>query len=333
MSENLFGDEKSNNPDIKVRIVALGGAGCQILKRINSRLPKNIMKDAIDTSLSSLKNLSEDIVKYEIATERYGGKGTDCDYYGLKEYLIEDKMENQQIENGEKTDLIIFVSCLGYGSGSALLPWALTQLKDCVDQLGRKTIKIGFFIQPAIIANPDSLEIIGDSLKSSKEDLDSYLIVSNDNLFSSFKGTLEDAFHKADSPLLEIINLIIENNYNTINLDKANILEFFRNAGQIHFGQGKSKEQNEIHRVVEDSFQDTFLRPLPINNPPHRALCWINGPPISASKHQEILENISSRLSPSVDGKQGKVNISINTINQRMLEVYLMLSSKQNKNF
>jgi len=333
MSENLFGNQKLDNFDMKVRMIALGGAGCKILKRINSRLSKNIFKDAIDTSISSLKNLSEDINKYEIATQRYGGKGTDCDYYGLKEYLLEDEMENKKIENSETTDVIIFISCLGYGSGSALLPWTLKQLNNCVDQLGRKTIKIGFFVQPMISENPESIEIIEDSLSNSKDNLDSYLIISNDKLCSNFTGTFEDALHKADSSLLEIINLIIKNNYNTINLDKANILEFFRNAGQIHFGQGKSTEEIKINTALEDSFQDTFLRPLPINNPPHRALCWINGPPITAYEHQEIIENISSRLSPSMDGRQGKVNISINTMNQKMLEVYLMLSSKQTKGF
>ena len=94
-----------------------------------------------------------------------------------------------------------------------------------------------------ISENPESIEIIEDSLLNSKENLDSYLIISNDKLCSNFTGTFEDALHKADSSLLEIINLIIKNNYNTINLDKANILEFFRNAGQIHFGQGKSTEE------------------------------------------------------------------------------------------
>ena len=329
MTDNLFGKQEKNNLDINVKIIALGGAGCKILKRINSRLHKSIQKDAIDTSISSLNNLSEDVKKYNIAVDRYGGKGTDCDYYGLKEYLVEDKMENTKIEKTENIDLIIFISCLGYGSGSAILPWALEQLEQSLDQLGRKTIKLGFFIQPTVSENPDSLEIIDDSLKHSNDKLDSYLIISNDKLYSSFQGTLEDALHKADSCLMEIIELIIENNYNTINLDKANILEFFRNAGQIHFGQGKSKEETMIHMAIEESFEGTLLRPLPVNKPPHRALCWINGPPISACLHQEIVESISSRLSPAVNGKQGKINISINTMNQKMLEIHLMLSSKQ----
>ena len=47
MSENLFGNQKSDNFDMKVRVIALGGAGWKILKRINSRLSKNMFKDAI----------------------------------------------------------------------------------------------------------------------------------------------------------------------------------------------------------------------------------------------------------------------------------------------
>ena len=100
-------------------------------------------------------------------------------------------------------------------------------------------------------------------------------------------------------------------------------------ASPVAVLESKSKEETMVHMAIEESFEGTLLRPLPINKPPHRALCWINGPPISACLHQEIIESISSRLSPSVNGKQGKINISINTMNQKMLEIHLMLSSKQ----
>jgi len=243
-SENFENKEKS----IGVRVIGIGGGGGNIVAELSQTLSifpeKKVDFYAANTDVQALNLLPSKVKKIPLGDNLTQGLGT-----GRNPSLGEEaaKKSSEQIKKlfPPEKDFIIFISCLGGGTGSGATPVFTKIVRD----LSPKVTTLGIFTLPFTFEGKEKRRLARESLLKMKDNLNAVIVIPNDKILKIIKP------NTSFTTALSILNKKIAKNLEgllraiylpgLINIDWADIratLSGFGNIAYLNVAQSQSKE-------------------------------------------------------------------------------------------
>jgi cell division protein FtsZ len=275
----------------RIRVVGAGGAGNNTITRMAEVGIIGAETIAINTDAQDLLYSDAD-QKVLIGKELTGGLGAGGDPKIGAEAAKESREDIKKVLEGSD---LVFITCgLGGGTGTGSAPI----IAEITKKLGALTI--------AVVTLPFSMEG-NQRMRNAKEGLDdlrkivdTIIIVPNDKLLEIVPDvSLATAFKVADEILVNSVKGITEliTKPGLINLDLADVKTVMTNGGMAMIGMGESDTENRAIEAVEKALTNPLLS-LDIEGADGALINVTGGPDITIREAQEIVEAVSSRLSP-----------------------------------
>ena len=239
----------------KIKVVGVGGAGCNTIDRLTKAKIKHVELVSINTDAQDLKKKNADF-KLRIGEKLTKGLGA-----GMKPEIgrLSAKESIKQIEETLKDSDIIFLTAgLGGGTGSGAMPI----IAEACKRSG--AITVGIVTLPFSFEGKKRKKIALSSLEDTRKKVDTLVIIPNDKLHELIpvKSSVETAFNKCDELLKEAVesisNVIL--NPGILNLDFSDIREILKDSGSAFFGTGKAQGKERAGTAVEKALYSPIAR-------------------------------------------------------------------------
>lgn len=275
----------------KIKVVGAGGAGNNTITRLMQIGITGVETIAINTDAQDLLYTDAD-VKILIGRQLTGGLGAGADPKIGKDAAMETKEEIKKVLQG--ADMIFLTCGLGGGTGTGSLP----VIADVSKKLGALTV--------AIVTLPFSMEgktrmknAVG-GLENLESVVDTLIVIPNDRLLEIVPNvSLINAFKVADEILVNAVKGIAEiiTKPGLINRDFADVKAVMETSGLAMIGFGESDTEKRALESVEKALNNPLIS-VDINGAKGALIYIISGSDITVREVQQIVEAISSKMSP-----------------------------------
>ncbi len=279
----------------KIKVVGIGGAGGNVISRMERCNIKGVELVAINTDFQDLKKVKGD-KRIRIGKKLTEGIGTGMNAEMGKKAAEENK---EEIAEEFKDSDMVFLTCgLGGGTGTGALP----VVAEIARESGALTI--------AVVTTPFSFEgkerkrVAKKGLKKVQDKVDTLIPISNNKLLSTFNAniSLSDAFWACDEILRQAVqgisDLIVLPGI--INIDFADVRAIMENSGPALFGKGEAKGKR---RAREAALRALNLPLVDLSCKDAKGILFnVNGgSDLSLSEINEIAEVIKEKVSPGAN--------------------------------
>ena len=246
--------EMNDNALQEIKVVGVGGGGCNAINRMIEAGMKGVSFVAVNTDKQALaKNSAE--TKIQIGEKLTKGLGAG----GNPE--VGQKSAEENLEDLEKfisgSDMV-FVTCgMGGGTGTGAAPIIAKIAKD----MG--ILSVGVVTRPFKFEGKKRSEHAELGIKFLKKYVDSLVVVPNDRLLETVVAdtSLLDAFAMADDVLKQgvqsISDIIVDDAL--INLDFADVTTIMRDRGIVHMGVGHGYGETKLEDAVTNAVNSPLL--------------------------------------------------------------------------
>jgi len=238
----------------KIKIVGIGGSGCNAISRMAKCNIRGVELIAINTDDQDLNNTRADL-KLRIGRKVTQGLGSGMNPEIGRKSALENREEISSLLRGAD---MIFVTCgMGGGTGSGAGP--------VVAELAKETGALTL----AVVTRPFSFEgqvrqkIAENAIKRLKERVDTLICIQNDKLLavldpgvplSSAFWTCDDILRQAVQGISDLIMLP-----GIINIDFADVKSIMKNAGSALFGVGKARGEDRAEKAALAAINSPLL--------------------------------------------------------------------------
>jgi cell division protein FtsZ len=238
----------------KIKVVGVGGSGCNAISRMMKYKIKGIELVALNTDAQDLKKTRANF-KLRIGKKITQGLGTGMNPEIGKRAALESKEEISEIV--KDADMIFITGGFGGGTGTGASPVVAEICKN----LGILTV--------AIITSPFSFEgqfrkkIAERGIRKIKDRVDSLLSIQNDKLLEILDSntTVVNAFWMCDDILRQAVQGISDLILlpGIINVDFADVKAIMKNSGTAIFGTGRGKGEKRAEEAVKTALNSPLL--------------------------------------------------------------------------
>jgi len=278
----------------KIKVVGVGGAGCNTIDRLVKAKIRHVELVSINTDAQDLKKKDADL-KLRIGEKLTKGLGA-----GMKPEVgrLSAKESIKEIEETLKDSDIIFLTAgLGGGTGSGAVP----VIAEACKKSGALTV--GIVTLPFSFEGKKRKKIALNSLEETRKKVDTLVVIPNDKLQELIpaKSSVETAFNKCDELLKEAVesisNVIL--NPGILNLDFSDIREILKDSGSAFFGTGKASGKERAPQAVEKALYSPIAR-FPLDKADGILFNVASGnKDFYLSEVKKIAEMIKKKTSPS----------------------------------
>ncbi|MBO4862560.1 MAG: cell division protein FtsZ, partial [Firmicutes bacterium] len=237
-----------------IKVVGIGGAGCNAVNRMIDSNLQGVNFIAINTDKPNLKK-SKAETKIQIGEKLTKGLGAG----GNPE--IGQKSAEESLENIEQqlagADMVFITAGMGGGTGTGAAPIVAKAAKMS------GALTVGVVTKPFTFEGKKRREHADLGIKFLKNYVDSLVVVPNDRLLTVSEKTTSilDAFKKADEVLKDgvesIASLITEDGL--INLDFADVKTVMGDRGIAHMGVGTASGENRVEAAIKNAIESPLL--------------------------------------------------------------------------
>lgn len=237
-----------------IKVVGVGGAGCNAVDRMIESNLKGVSFIAVNTDKPVL-NRSKAETKIQIGEKLTRGLGAG----GNPEVGQKSAEESlDQIEAMLEGADMVFITCgMGGGTGTGAAPIIAKAARAA------GALTVGVVSKPFSFERRKRMEHAELGIKFLKNYVDSLVIVPNDKLIqiSDKNTTMLDAFAKADEVLkdgVEGISSLISDD-GLINLDFADVKTVMSDRGVAHMGVGVASGENRVQEAIKNAVESPLL--------------------------------------------------------------------------
>ena len=237
-----------------IKVVGIGGAGCNAVNRMIESNLQGINFIAINTDKQNL-NKSKAETKVQIGEKLTKGLGAG----GNPE--VGQKSAEESLENIEQqlagADMVFITAGMGGGTGTGAAPIVAKAAKVS------GALTVGVVTKPFTFEGKKRREHADLGIKFLKNYVDSLVVVPNDKLLTVSEKTTSilDAFKMADEVLKDgvesIASLISEDGL--INLDFADVKTVMGDRGIAHMGVGTASGENRVEAAIKNAIESPLL--------------------------------------------------------------------------
>jgi len=246
--------EKPEETAANIKVIGVGGAGCNAVNRMIESNLKGVSFIAVNTDRQALNNNRAE-TKIQIGEKLTKGLGAG----GNPE--VGQKSAEESLENLEKiiggSDMVFITAGMGGGTGTGAAPVIAKAAKS----MGALTV--GVVTKPFTFEGRKRKEHADLGIKFLKNYVDSLVVVPNDRLLqiSETNTSMLDAFRMADDVLKNgvegISSLISEDGL--INLDFADVKTVMSDRGIAHMGIGKASGEGRVENAIKMAIDSPLL--------------------------------------------------------------------------
>lgn len=241
-------------PKTKIKVVGIGGAGCNAITRMSAANIQGVELCAINCDAQDLQKARAEF-KLRIGRNLTQGLGAGMNPEVGRKAAEESKEEISRLLQGAD---MVFVTCgLGGGTGSGAAP----VVAEIAKGLGALVI--------AVVTTPFSFEgvyraqVAKNALDVLKGKVDTLLIIPNDKVLQQGdkKISLVSAFWVCDEVLRQAVQGITDLILlpGIINVDFADVKTIMKDAGPAFFGYGKAKGERRVETAVNLAVNSPLL--------------------------------------------------------------------------
>ncbi len=275
----------------KIKIVGAGGAGNNTISRLMEVGIYGAETIAVNTDAQDLV-FTDANKKVLIGKKLTGGLGAGADPKIGMEAAKESKEEIKEVLKG--ADMVFLTCGLGGGTGSGSLP----VIAEISKKLGALTVAI--VTLPFSMEGKQRMENAKFGLKNLEEFVDTLIVIPNDRLLEVVPNvSLLTAFKICDEILVNAVKGITElvTKPGLVNLDFADVKAVMQNGGLAIIGMGESNTENRAIEAVEKALSNPLIN-LKIDGAKGALINVMGGPEITVKEAHQIVEAVSSKLSP-----------------------------------
>jgi cell division protein FtsZ len=276
----------------KIKVIGLGGSGCNALSRMKKCKIKGIELIALNTDAQDLTKTRADF-KIRIGKKATQGLGAGMNPEMGKKSAIESKEEIRKSLEGAE---MVFLACgLGGGTGTGSVP----VVAEIAKEMGILTL--------AIVTKPFSFEgqarqkIAADGARNLKDKVDTLITISNDRLLSMLdpKTPLTNAFWTCDDILRQAVQGISDliSLPGIINVDFADVKSIMSNAGSAIFGVGRAEGEGRAQKAALAAINSPLLD-ISIKGAKGVLFNISGGKDISLAEIDEVAKVITQEINP-----------------------------------
>jgi cell division protein FtsZ len=256
----MFYMDESNGFSAKLKVVGIGGGGCNAVNNMVEAGLQGVEFVAVNTDVQSL-NANKASVKIQIGTKLTRGLGAGANPEVGRQAALEDA---EQIAEALKGADMVFLTCgLGGGTGTGASP----VIAEVSKEMGALTV--------AVVTKPFAFEgkmrnfQAEDGLGKLKSQVDTLITIPNQRLLSvgGKHMTIKDAFVKADEVLLHAVrsisDLIISDGY--VNVDFKDVQTVMREKGLAIMGVGMSSGDRRAVEAAQKAISSPLLEDVTIH--------------------------------------------------------------------
>ena len=256
----MFYMDESNGFSAKLKVVGVGGGGCNAINTMVNAGLQGVEFIAINTDVQTL-NINKASVKIQIGSKLTRGLGAGANPEVGRQAALEDA---DQIAECLKGADMVFITCgLGGGTGTGASP----VIADISKELGALTV--------AVVTKPFPFEgkmralQAEDGLTNLKSRSDTLITIPNQRLMSigGKHMSIKDAFMKADEVLLyavrSISDLIISSGH--INVDFADVKTVMSERGMAIMGVGVGTGDKRAVEAAHKAISSPLLEDISIH--------------------------------------------------------------------
>ncbi|NOX31466.1 MAG: cell division protein FtsZ [Actinobacteria bacterium] len=237
-----------------IKVVGVGGAGCNAVNRMIDSGLKGVEFIAVNTDAQALL-MSDADIKLDIGRELTRGLGAGSDPEVGQKAAEEHREEISDVLQG--ADMVFITAGEGGGTGTGAAP----VLAEIAKEIGALTI--------AVVTRPFQFEgrrraVQADQgIASLKEKVDTQIVIPNDRLLTvaNESTTMIDAFKIADDVLLQGVQGIttLITTPGLINTDFADVRMVMKNAGSALMGVGRAQGDNRAQNAARQAISSPLL--------------------------------------------------------------------------
>ncbi len=237
----------------QIRVVGVGGAGCNAVNRMVQYGLQGVEFIAVNTDKQALA-LSAGQKKIQIGEKLTKGLGAGADpEIGRK---AADESRDAIIEALKGSDMIFITAGMGGGTGTG----AAAIIAECAKELGILTV--GVVTKPFTFEGRVRMRNAEQGIANLKPAVDTLITIPNDKLISLVgKSSLPDALRVADDVLRQgiqgISDLIAVPAM--INLDFADVKTIMKEKGMAHMGIGSAVGEKRASEAARQAVESPLL--------------------------------------------------------------------------
>jgi len=246
--------ENDNSSATKIKVLGVGGGGCNAINRMIEKGFRDLEFIAINTDVQVLAN-SKANKKIQIGSNLTRGLGAGANPEIGEKAALESKEAIKEAIEG--SDMIFITAGMGGGTGTGASP--------VIAQIARELniLTIAVITKPFVFEGNIRMKQATEGIEKLKKYVDSIIIVPNEKLLeiSKEKFTLLDSFAYADDILRQSIQGIsdIINKTGVINVDFADVKVVMQNSGYAIMGIGQGSGQNRVERALQMCINNPLL--------------------------------------------------------------------------
>jgi len=227
-------------PAAKIKVIGVGGGGCNAVKRMIEINLTGVEFWAMNTDLQVLKNIHADgIIQLGSSVTRGLGAGMSAEVG--KQAAEESISEIEASLTG--ADMVFITAGMGGGTGTGAAP----AIAEVAKRMGILTV--GVVTKPFEFEGAKRRQIAEEGIERLKSNADAVIVVPNQRLLQIIdkRTSVYEAFKISDDILRQDVQGISDliNFPGEINLDFADVRAIMSNAGTALMGMGKASGSNE----------------------------------------------------------------------------------------
>lgn len=283
-------DYKSPDLQAKIKVVGIGGGGCNAVDRMIEAGLQGVDFIAMNTDFQAL-NRSHAPHKVQLGTKLTKGLGAGSSPEIGRRAAEENRAEIQELIAGAD---MVFVTCgEGGGTGTGGAPIIANVAKE----VGALTV--GIVTRPFKFEGRRRSKAAHDGIGGLREQVDTLIIIPNDRLLDlvSESTSLQESFMLADDILRQAVTGISELilKPGLINLDFADVKKIMENSGTAIIGLGEASGEQRALRAVENAIQSPLLESS-IDGASGVLINFVGGRDMSLQEVNQASELVSNRV-------------------------------------
>lgn len=259
MSRVFYMDE-GNGFSAKLKVVGVGGGGCNALNNMVDANVAGVEFIGINTDVKSLSTCKAPI-KIQIGSKLTRGLGAGADPEVGKKAALEDT--DKIIEHLKGADMVFITCGLGGGTGTG----ASAVLAELSKEQGALTVAIT--TKPFAFEGKDRMSQAEHGIIQLKTRVDSLITIPNQRLLSigGKHMTIMEAFFKADEVLLNAVrsisDLIVGSGH--VVVDFADVKTIMSERGMAIMGIGEASGENRARDAAQKAISSPLLEDISIH--------------------------------------------------------------------
>jgi cell division protein FtsZ len=241
-------------PGASIKVVGVGGAGCNALDRMVQSGVSGVQLIAMNTDQQSLSQ-SASHVKIPLGPMSMRGLGAGGN--AERGAVAAEESRDEILANLQGADMVFITAGMGGGTGTGAAP----VVASCAREIGALTVAV--VLTPFRWEGPGKTQKAMQGLEDLKNTADTVIVVSNQKLLSLCERNVKakEAYRVADGVLIQgvrgITDLILRPG--TINGDFADVEAVLRNGGEALIGTGQGRGDEAILDAVQRALDCPLL--------------------------------------------------------------------------